>query len=86
MTGSEGLMRVRQHHASGAVVLSVRGVDRPATVAEIEGVTDDVPVVLANGNAHSGSFNGAALGLLGFSDATGRGPSSPLFAAGSRRT
>jgi hypothetical protein len=38
------------------------------------------PSSFANGDAHSGSFNGAALGLLGFSDATGRGPSSLLFA------
>jgi predicted amidohydrolase YtcJ len=43
---------------------------RPATVAELDAVTGDVPVVLTSGDAHNGWLNSAALGLLGVSGVT----------------
>jgi predicted amidohydrolase YtcJ len=44
---------------------------RLGTVAELDAVTGDVPVVLTSGDAHNGWLNTAALGLLGFAGVTG---------------
>jgi predicted amidohydrolase YtcJ len=44
---------------------------RPATVAELDAVSGDVPVVLTSGDAHNGWLNSAALGILGVSGVTG---------------
>jgi predicted amidohydrolase YtcJ len=44
---------------------------RPATVAELDAKTGDVPVLLTSGDAHNGWLNSAALGLLGVSGVTG---------------
>lgn len=44
---------------------------RPATVAELDAVTGDVPVILTSGDAHNGWLNSAALAVLGVSGVTG---------------
>ncbi|HEU5000104.1 MAG TPA: amidohydrolase family protein [Lapillicoccus sp.] len=44
---------------------------RVGTVAELDAVTGDVPVVLTSGDAHNGWLNSAALRLLGVEDVTG---------------
>src|SRR4029453_14147610 len=44
---------------------------RPATVAELDAVSGDVPVVLTSGDAHNGWLNSAAFGVLGVSGVTG---------------
>ena len=45
--------------------------NRLGTVAELDAVTGDVPVVLTSGDAHNGWLNSAALGLLGVTGVTG---------------
>jgi hypothetical protein len=45
--------------------------NRLGTVAELDAVTGDVPVVLTSGDAHNGWLNSAALGLLGVAGVTG---------------
>lgn len=45
--------------------------NRVGTVAELDAVTGDVPVVLSSGDAHNGWLNSAALGLLGADVVTG---------------
>ena len=44
---------------------------RLGTVAELDAVTGDVPVVLTSGDAHNGWLNSAALGMLGVAGVTG---------------
>ena len=53
---------------------------RPATVAELDAVTGDVPVVLTSGDAHNGWLNTAALGLLGVSGVSGPVDETDWFA------
>ena len=45
--------------------------NRVGTVAELDAVTGDVPVVLTSGDAHNGWLNTAALGQLGVAEVTG---------------
>lgn len=45
--------------------------NRLGTVAELDAVTGDLPVVLTSGDAHNGWLNTAALGLLGVAGVTG---------------
>ena len=47
-----------------------RAWNRLGTVAELDAVTGDVPVVLTSGDAHNGWLNSAALGLLGVAGVT----------------
>jgi predicted amidohydrolase YtcJ len=44
---------------------------RVGTVAELDAVTGDVPIVLTSGDGHNGWLNSPALGLLGVSDVSG---------------
>ncbi|HEU4329587.1 MAG TPA: amidohydrolase family protein [Lapillicoccus sp.] len=80
-TGPEDVVaRVRDHLAGLADPLPglVTGFgyrsgawNRGGTVAELDAVTGDIPVVLTSGDAHNGWLNSAALQLLGVDEVTG---------------
>ena len=80
-TGPEDVTRRVADHLAGLTAEKPRLVsgfgyrsgawNRLGTVAELDAVTGDVPVVLTSGDAHNGWLNTAALGLLGIAGVTG---------------
>ena len=80
-TGPDEVTRRVAHHLAGLAGQPPRLLhgfgyrsaawSRPATVAELDAVTGDVPAILTSGDAHNGWLNTAALGLLGVSGVTG---------------
>ena len=80
-TGPEDVTRRVANHLAGLTAEKPRLVsgfgyrsgawNRLGTVAELDAVTGDVPVVLTSGDAHNGWLNTAALGLLGIAGVTG---------------
>ena len=80
-TGPEDVTRRVADHFAGLTAEKPRLVSgfgyrsgawsRLGTVAELDAVTGDVPVVLTSGDAHNGWLNSAALGRLGVAGVTG---------------